>query len=403
MNHLHFSLETTNPGYLQKYDKLRKHDRKRILLGQLGAFGDCLYATAIARQIKVDYCDCHLTWAIGSMCRPILKGNPHVDEIWELPLTDHTEMYDAWQQFENKAFARKELGEFDEVFLTQIYPNNFRNFDGTVRSSIFRGYPKPITVPVAPVLRLTSSEIENVHCFAESHHLLNKVNVVLFECSSMSGQSFVTPDFALEVAQNLVMRIPDICIVITSNIQIKSMDERIIDGSVLSFRENAELTKYCSLLVGCSSGISWLCTSEWAKPLPMIQLLKKDTSVYASFVHDYEYRGVPTDSIIEMTDCYPEKLLQCIVTVLAEGFGTARSVFHEQIPLQFKFYCDILFDMLLLQGKYRQAICSIIYTFQRYGLHPGLIRCLIAKLMSYGRRLPTKLIDVLKRIIVKSV
>ena len=28
--------------------------RKRILLGQLAARGDCLYATAIARQIKAD-------------------------------------------------------------------------------------------------------------------------------------------------------------------------------------------------------------------------------------------------------------------------------------------------------------------------------------------------------------
>ena len=29
-------------------------------------------------------------------------------------------------------------------------------------------------------------------------------------------------------------------------------DDRIIDGSKLSFRENAELTKYCTLLIGCS-------------------------------------------------------------------------------------------------------------------------------------------------------
>jgi hypothetical protein len=377
---------------------LQKQDRKRILLGQLGAFGDCLYATTIARQIKLDYRGCHLTWAIGSMCRPILKENPYVDDIWEVPLKDHAEMGEAWRQFENEAFLRKELGEFDEVFLTQIDPNNFQNFDGTVRSSLFRGYPKPITVPVAPFLRLTSSEIENVRCFAESHHLPDTANVILFECSSRSGQSFVTPHFALEVAKQLVMIIPDMCIVISSNIPIKSSNERIIDGSILPFRDNAELTKYCSLLVGCSSGISWLCTSECAKPLPMIQLLKADKSVYSSFVHDYEYRGMSTEAIIEMTECYPEKLVQCIVAVLEEGFATARSIYHEKIPLHFKYYCDVLFDRLVMQGKFVKAICSLTYTCERYGIHPSLIKCIIAKVMTYGRKVPTKLTRVFKRI-----
>ena len=131
--------------------------RRKFLIGQLGSYGDCLYATTIARQIKNDYPECHLTWAIGSMYRPILKENPFIDEIWEVSLADNNKMYEAWQKFEKKAYERKDLGEFDEVFLTQINPNNFQNFDGTVRSSIYRGYPKPITVPVAPILRLTSS------------------------------------------------------------------------------------------------------------------------------------------------------------------------------------------------------------------------------------------------------
>jgi hypothetical protein len=59
--------------------------RKRILLGHLASRGDCLYATAIARQIKADYPGCHLTWAIGSMCRAIIDGNPHVDALWKIP------------------------------------------------------------------------------------------------------------------------------------------------------------------------------------------------------------------------------------------------------------------------------------------------------------------------------
>ena len=84
----------------------------------------------------------------------------------------------------------------------------------------------------------------------------------------------------------------------SSQIEIVSNDPHIISGHTLSFRENAELTKYCSLLVGCSSGITWLATSDWAKPLPMIQLLRKDKGVYASVVHDHEHFGLAGGDLI---------------------------------------------------------------------------------------------------------
>ncbi|MEQ1577992.1 MAG: hypothetical protein ABL894_10090, partial [Hyphomicrobium sp.] len=58
----------------------------RILLGQLGSNGDCLYATTIARQIKKDFPGCHLTWAISSLCTRVLDNNPDVDEVWEVPV-----------------------------------------------------------------------------------------------------------------------------------------------------------------------------------------------------------------------------------------------------------------------------------------------------------------------------
>lgn len=261
--------------------QMQKNDNslgsKRFLIGQLGSYGDCLYATTIARQIKADYSDSHVTWAIGSIYRSILDGNPYIDEIWEFPLSSPNDMFEQWQKFEREANEREKRGDFDEIFLTQIYPNNFKNFDGTVRSSIFRAYNRPITVPVSPVLCLSPTEVKHVRSFAESHRLKERKNVILFECSPKSGQSFATLDFAFKVSKKIIERIPDLCVVISTNEPFHSEDERIVNGSVLSFRENAELTKYCTILVGCSSGISWLCTSDWAKPLPMIQLLKKGT------------------------------------------------------------------------------------------------------------------------------
>lgn len=350
--------------------------RKKILLGQLVRLGDCVLATAVARQIKTDHPGCHLTWAIGSLNRAILEGNPYVDEIWEISIQPGGETDDAWIKFEKEAIARKKRGDFDEIYLTQIYPNNYRNFDGTIRYSIFRGYPKSITVPVTPVIVLTNAEVEKVQTFAQNHGLRNKKNVILFECSAQSKQSFVTPEFALEAARLLTKKCPDVYVILSSNIPITTSDARIIDGSVITLRENAELTKYCSLLVGCSSGISWLCTSDWAKPLPMVQLLKKATSVFASFVHDYEYRKASTDLIIEMTDCSPEHLVQCLEVIIKNDFAAARTEYHETIPLTFDYYAWSLGNQLL-KGHFAQALESIGVTIHRYGLRPKLISALL--------------------------
>jgi hypothetical protein len=340
---------------------------KRFLIGQLGSYGDCLYATTIARQIKADYPDSHVTWAIGSIYRSILDGNPYIDEIWEFPLSSPKDMFEQWQKFEREANERKKQGDFDEIFLTQIYPNNYKNFDGTVRSSIFRAYNRPITVPVSPVLYLSPMEVEHVRVFAESHHLKERKDVILFECSPNSGQSFVTLDFAFKVSKKIIERIPDLCVILSTNEHFRSEDERIVDGSVLSFRENAELTKYCTILVGCSSGISWLCTSDWVKPLPMIQLLTKGTSVYASFVHDHEYQRIPTNSIIEMTDCSVDTLSKCIEIIINERFEVARRMYHEQIKINFNHYVETIDSALLQNKKYKEALTSLKYTIKRYG------------------------------------
>jgi len=340
--------------------------RKRFLIGQLGSYGDCLQATTIARQIKTDYPDCHLTWAIGSIYRSILDGNPYIDEIWEFPLSVRNDLLDRWQQFENEAIERKKKGEFDEIFLTQVWPNNLKNFDGTLRSSIFRGYNRPINVPVSPVLRLAPSEVENVRIFAESHYLEEKKHVILFECSPKSGQSFMTLEFAYDVSEKLISANPDLRIILSSNEPVNSANEQIIDGSALSFRENAELTKYCTLLVGCSSGISWLCTSDWAKPLPMIQLLKKKTCMYASLVHDHKHFGIPYKFIIEMTECSENELSECITSIFTVGFDKARQDYNKKIRINFRNYAGIVFTELLQKGKYKDAIISMRYTARRW-------------------------------------
>ena len=346
---------------------------KRILLGQLGSNGDCLYTTILARQIKQDYPNCHLTWAISSICKGTVEENPFVDEIWEIPLAGWPDMGAAWYDFENQAKARAERGDFDEIFLTQIYPNNFQNYDGTVRPSIFRAYPKPITVPIQNILKLRSNEVEKVQTFAEKHNLQQSSHVILFECASKSGQSFVTPQYALYVAQGIISLLPDCQVILSSNFPIPKGNPGIIDGSTLTMRETAELTKYSHLFIGCSSGITQIALTDWAKPLPMIQLLSKSTSAYGSIAHDFDYWGMSSEQILEMTDVPVEYLIECIYTAFTKGFSEARREFHQQVVIDFNYYLSYVSGFILQRTEqYFKAVRSILYTVERYGWHPQL-------------------------------
>lgn len=371
----------------------RSSAARRILLGQLGARGDCVLATPIARQIKNDFPGCHLTWAIGSMCRPIIEGNPFVDEIWEVPVAGHQEMIAAWERFRSEARLRSKRGDFDETFLTQISPDNFGNYDGTVRASIFRGYPRPMTVPVTPVIRLSDADVRHAQAFAHKCGLARYRHVILFEFGSHSGQSYLTLEFAQRVAAEIVTRCEDAAVVLSSNISNSARHLRIIDGSALPFHLNAELSKHCHLLIGCSSGISWLCTSDWAKRLPTIQLLRRETSVYASMVHDHEYFGLPTDSIVEMTDCSPEHVADCALAALEEGFSAARARFHEKIPVRFDFYAQTL-QFAWERDGFRAIVCSFINTVRRYG--PRL-RLLVAIAQLGARRAVSRIAQGIAR------
>lgn len=367
---------------------------KKILLGQLYSNGDCLYATAIARQIKTDFPGCHLTWAINTQCAPVLEGNPYVDDLWLVELSNNIAATEKeWKQFEKEAMDKQKSGEFNEVFLIQTNPGNLQYFDGTIRSSIFRAYPRPITVPIAPVIRLSPKEVENVRLFAQDNGLEEKAHVILFECAPKSGQSLVTPIFALHVAKQLISTFPNLCVILSSNICIASGDERIIDGSVLSFRENAELTKYCTLLIGCSSGISWLCTSDWAKPLPMIQIINPLGFCFASFIYDHEYWDLPTDDIIEMANCSEEKLVECVNLVIYEGFESARSKFNKKIIFNYYSFV-ILFLKFARYGEFAKIIDLFKSNYQRHGItvdiiksfSPGFFRILFEKIGKYFLR-----------------
>jgi hypothetical protein len=87
-----------------------------------------------------------LTWAIGSLSNRVLVNNGDADEVWELPQTGWADM--EWNLFEIDAHRRADTGRFDRVFLTQIFPSRFANYDKAIKPALFRNYSRSITVAI---------------------------------------------------------------------------------------------------------------------------------------------------------------------------------------------------------------------------------------------------------------
>lgn len=313
---------------------------KKFLIVQQTNFGDCLYATTLAKQIKTDDPGCHITWAIAPKCKSLLTLNPFVDRVWEIPVQPDLE------KFEMQIAQWKADHEFDEIIIPQL-PYNWTNFDGTLRGATLNAGNRPITVSVDPVIRLTADEKNNVKKFAEKNKLTRFKNIILFECAPGSSQSKVNIQFAKEMAEMIAKDRKDTCFILSTPTQLDFANEQIIDASELTYRENAELTHYCTLLVGCSSGITWLATSDWAKKLPMIQLLDGKATIYVGMNYELAINGVDNSHIIEMINYDNELVAGCIDHILDKGLADARPQFNQSYNPTYphiEYVARILFD-----------------------------------------------------------
>lgn len=58
-----------------------KKNNKKILIFNINWIGDCLFSTATIRNIRYNYPGSFISCIIPSSCYPVLKGNPHLNEI----------------------------------------------------------------------------------------------------------------------------------------------------------------------------------------------------------------------------------------------------------------------------------------------------------------------------------
>lgn len=366
-----------------------------ILLVQLFSNGDCLYATAVARQIKKDYPNCKLTWAIADFCKNIIANNPYVDEIL---VTNEVAKNDvvAFRKYKKKVFAEKAAGKWNEVFITTNMDTNLALYDGTIRGMIIRAYPRPITVQLQPVLALTDVEKSNVAVFAKTHSITNFKNVILWEYAPQSGQTDLSFEMVMSVAKKITTNLST-CVILSSANKFQGSDN-IIDASTLSVRENAALTHYCSLLIGCSSGITWLTSSSAAKFLPMLQLLNPNTIFINTPSVDFERYNIKHNGLIEMCNYNDDKILSCVNEILNNGFLSAVS-FNQQLPLQFKTTTTIVYNLLVYREfsairKHYNVMKAV------YGLNPIFLKAFFAGFALFPCKLLNNLFKkkVLKRL-----
>ncbi|MES2777475.1 MAG: hypothetical protein V4722_25070 [Bacteroidota bacterium] len=314
----------------------------KILLVQLYSNGDCLYATPVARQIKQDYPGCHLTWAIVPFCRNIIAHNPYVDDVMEVQITKNDAP--AFKRFKKQIELQQKQGKFDHVFITHNSGNNQEYYDGCIRSSILRAYKRPVTVPVTPVLQLTKEEIQASEAFANEHQLGSYKHVVLFEFAPQSGQLNITKEISVNIAEAIIQK-PGTAVILSSANKVAHDNPAIIDGSSLTLRETAALTHHCTMLLGCSSGITWITTTNAAKLLPMVQVLNANVPWVNPVSRDFERFQLPVEKVIELLDFDHVKIVDCVMSAL-DDFGLARDRYNQAIPLHFKATRHIVYQLL---------------------------------------------------------
>jgi len=336
---------------------------QKILLVQLYSNGDCLYATTIARQIKQDFPGCHLIWAISGWCKAIIANNPYVDEVLEVNSVAKNDA-PAFRHFKKKVLQQKKEGFYDEVFIVHNTDTNHAYYDGCIRSSILKAYPHPITVPLQPVLQLLPQEIAKADIFSKEHNLDGYEHVILFEFAPQSGQSKMTPGIAISIAEAIVA-VNNAAIILSSANKIAHPNKAIIDGSELTLRETAALSQHCSFLLGSSSGITWITTSQAGKMLPMVQLLDAKALWGNPVSRDFERFHIPTEKLLELTDFDEDKIIKCTCLALTD-FSSAKRIYDQPVPYDFRTTRNIVYN-LLCYLEFGAILKHIQVTRQVYG------------------------------------
>lgn len=349
--------------------------KKNILLIQLFSNGDCLYVTSIARQIKYNYPDSHLTWAVSSKCKSMLINNPDIDEVEEVHISDASQNEAVFNQVVKQAFEKKEAGLYSECFIPQLLSDNMKFYDGMVWSSLIRSSGLKLTVDPAPRLFLSDAESKAAEDFVISHNLMQYKHIILFECAPQTNQLLLTKEIILSYSRQIVKQ-ENACVILSAPQAYGFNEPHIFDGNTLSIRETVALTHFCTLILGCSSGISWASTSNAAKSLPFVQILASDAYYFNPLSITFKKWNRSLNSLIELLHFDENKIGQVFNDIFLAGFESARLKHHQEVTVQFKLHRGII-HQFLLKGKIAEIITFVSINFREHGWNLSMIKYII--------------------------
>jgi hypothetical protein len=170
--------------------------------------------------------------------------------------------------------------------------------------------------------------------------------------------------------------------IFSSSGRIPGNSSSIIDASRLTLREIAHLSRHCTLLIGCSSGTTWVTTSDAGKQLPMVQVLDPNAYWFNSVVNDHKRFGLSVDHIIEIGDSDEEIVYQCIQGIIKKGFSVARLTYHRDFKMQFRITRGII-SYLLGRAKIKSVFRHIRINLGLFGWNIRLLKSIFLGIATF--------------------
>jgi ADP-heptose:LPS heptosyltransferase len=348
---------------------------ERILLIQLFSNGDCLYVTAIARQIKKNHPGSYLTWIVSSKCSSMLLNNPDIDEILEVAIPNASQNEIIFNQILSEANEKKRFGLYSKIIVPQLIGNNMKYYDGLVYSSLYRSAGFEQIDDPTPKLYLTQNEYQIAKEFAQQNQLHLYKHVILFECAPQSNQLLLTDELIKEYARCIVNQ-GSACVILSSPKAYRFNEPHIFDGNRLSIRETVALTHYCTLLLGCSSGISWAANSNAAKSLNFVQILSKQAYYFNPLSLTLEKWHYSSNRILELIEFNTHKIEQVFQDIFTKDFQSARINHHQKVQISFKLHRGIIHHFLK-NRNISELITFISINIKENGFNFYMIRSIL--------------------------
>ena len=101
---------------------------RNILIVRLGAMGDVIHTLPAAVELKRCFPLARIAWAIESRWAPLLRDNPYVDEVFEIPLG-------RWRKAKFSRATRREFADF-RLNLRQAKFDLAVDFQGLIKSAV---------------------------------------------------------------------------------------------------------------------------------------------------------------------------------------------------------------------------------------------------------------------------